>query len=441
VLPGRDEPAGAAELLTLAPGIWRSVWAVFGWFNVVVAEPVHWFYTALAVAAAGGWLAGCLPRRAGLRHALRGAAVALLGLWLLAIVLATARWAQVNYAQGRLLFPAIASLAVLLAVGILAWWPVRSHGFIAVGLGTALAGLAAVVPFAWIVPAYAPPAPLAADAAIPNGRDVRFDNGVVLLGYTMTPTTVHVGDAVDVTLFWRADAPLERNYSVFLHGTDTDELLQVQRDSYPGMGNLPTRAWAPGAVYPDRHRLVIPPTVLAPAQLRIDVGLYDVETGVRLTRAGDDAPTLGALSVAPRPGAGGLPHARRVEFDGKIALLGFDLDRTRLTPGESLELVLWWEALRPLDADYVVFAHLILPPDAVWAQQDQMPQAGGAPTSTWVPGRRVEDRRRIELPAGAPPGNYQVAIGLYDKDSYERLPVQFDDRAVILAQVKVEHNP
>lgn len=122
------------------------------------------------------------------------------------------------------------------------------------------------------------------------------------------------------------------------------------------------------------------------------------------------------------------PHAWRVECDGKIILLGFDLDRTRLAPGEARELALWWATLRPLDADDVAFAHLIPPPDAVWAQQEQMLRAGGASTSTWAP-------RAPHRVAG------QVAIGLYDKDSYEGLPVQCDDCAVILAQVKVEHNP
>ena len=37
ILP-RANPPTAAELLARAQGIWRSYWAVFGWFNVVVDD-------------------------------------------------------------------------------------------------------------------------------------------------------------------------------------------------------------------------------------------------------------------------------------------------------------------------------------------------------------------------------------------------------------------
>jgi hypothetical protein len=88
--------------------------------------------------------------------------------------------------------------------------------------------------------------------------------------------------------------------------------------------------------------------------------------------------------------------------------------------------------------DYKVFVHLMLPPDAVWAQQDRQPQDGAARTSTWVPGQAVQDQYLLTVPLDAPPGIYDVAVGLYDEDTYDRLQINNDDLPIILARVRVE---
>jgi hypothetical protein len=73
----------------------------------------------------------------------------------------------------------------------------------------------------------------------------------------------------------------------------------------------------------------------------------------------------------------------------------------------------------------------------VWAQKDEQPQDGNAPTSTWRRGQQIEDRFVIDLPAEMPPGLYTVEIGLYDPDSGERLKVNLSDAGVVLGQVRV----
>jgi len=440
-LPARTAPAGAAELLSLVPGVWRSFWAVFGWFNVVADEWVYWLYTALALAGVLGWLVipPFHPRNRKIPFS-RDAAI-LLVLWSGAVGLSLVRWAQINYPQGRLLFPAIAAAMPLLALGLLAWWPPAWHRWVAGVVAGGLLTLAAIAPFAWITPAYARPALLAASAAVPNAIDQPVGESIHLLGYTLEPAAVQPGEPIDITLYWQTTAPLTQDYSVFLHATDDAGILQAQRDSYPGLGNFPTRLWPVGAIIPDRHRLIVPRTVTAPARLRFDVGLYDHASGARLPIAAGDAFTLGDVSVLPGSTASGLPNATQINFGDKVALVGYALDRRTLQPGDTLHLTLWWEGLAPMDRDYVVFTHLVLPPDAVWAQQDAMPQGGAARTSTWSVGQRVEDHFALSLPPEAPPGDYTVAIGLYDKDSYARLPVGHSDADVVLGRVKVEARP
>ncbi len=130
-VPPQGEPAGIAELLALAPGVWRSTWAVFGWFNVLAAPWVYWLYTLLVVLAGVGWLLGAVGRRQQLRVAIQIKPVLLLVIWLALVSIAVGRWAQVSYAQGRLLFPALAALVTLMAGGLLAYWPLRWQAVIA----------------------------------------------------------------------------------------------------------------------------------------------------------------------------------------------------------------------------------------------------------------------------------------------------------------------
>jgi hypothetical protein len=326
----------------------------------------------------------------------------------------------------------------LLAVGLLVWWPRAWQRWVTSAIAVGMLTLAASAPFVWIAPAYASPALLAAGSPVTNPVDQHFGPDIQLVGYTLEPASVQPGEALDVTLYWRTAAPLTKDYSVFLHATDDAGILQAQRDSYPGLGNLPTSQWPVGALIPDRHRLIVPRTVSAPSRLGIDVGLYDFASGDRLPVAGGDKFLLDAVSVLPGHSTSGLPNATEINFDDKVALVGYEIDRRTLQPGDTLQLTLWWEGLAPMDRDYVVFTHLVLPPEAVWAQKDAMPQDGAARTSTWTVGQRVEDQYSLKLPAEAPPGDYTVAIGLYDKDTYDRLPVGHNVADVVIGRVKVE---
>jgi hypothetical protein len=102
-VPPQAAPATLAELLALAPGVWRSTWAVFGWFNVLAAPWLYGLYTLLAGWRL--WMARGRDRAAG-AGACRGApgAAALLVFWLGVVGVAVVRWAQISYAQGRLVF-------------------------------------------------------------------------------------------------------------------------------------------------------------------------------------------------------------------------------------------------------------------------------------------------------------------------------------------------
>ncbi len=438
LLPARTEAAGPAELWALAPGVWRSTWAVFGWFNVKVDDWVYWLYSLLTLAGLGGWLVVALRRERRQAGQLSWLTAALALLWSFAVGLALVRWAQINYPQGRLLFPALAAAMPLLAVGLLAWWPLAWQTAVAASGALGMAILAAAVPFLWIAPVYAPPPLAAPAAALPNPVAKAVGAHVQLIGYIYDSGPLRPGDEFDITLYWRSDALLPVDYSVFVHLVDELDIVQAQSDSHPAQGSRPTSGWAAGDIVVDRHRLRLPAGLPAPGRLRVEVGMYEYASGVRLPTVQGDSLSLGAVAVAPLQSAAGIPNPIHINFDDKIALVGYNVDQRSLHRGDALGLSLWWEGLAAMERDYAVFIHLTLPPDAVWAQQDRMPQDGAAPTSIWKIGQVVEDRYELTVPVDAPPGIYAVGIGLYDKDSQERLAVNFDDADVVLTHVRVE---
>ncbi|MEM7536875.1 MAG: glycosyltransferase family 39 protein [Chloroflexota bacterium] len=489
VLPARPEPLRLDELWTLAPGVWRSFWGVFGWFNIV-AEP--WFYAVYnwicivgfsgAIIGVFMWLLRSLPNPLLLGEGIASRAsdsnlgagtvdnslgegtapppnkerlgrgvlhqVILLLFWLTGMILLLAYWGQVNYPQGRLLFPAVGALMPLLAWGLLNWMPSILQWSVSVILSIGLFILAVYAPFRWIVPTYATPPLMAADTTLPTPVDVQFGPAEApvarLVGYDLRQDEATPGEPVELTLYWQAMTSVSSNYSIFLHATDDVGILQAQRDTYPAKGSLVTSEWPLDQMIVDQHRLDIPTTAHAPARLRFDIGLYTFETGQRLpirvkaTPESDIADvgevwTLGYVALQPST-TEALPT---INFDDTIALVDYQLDKRTVTAGETLTLTLQWEALIDLADDYKVFTHLVLPPGAVWAQDDQTPQDGQSPTSTWVEGQRVDDTYLLTLPENAPSGTYFVEVGLYHEQTWERLRVNLSTKGVVLGHVKV----
>jgi len=89
--------------------------------------------------------------------------------------------------------------------------------------------------------------------------------------------------------------------------------------------------------------------------------------------------------------------------------------------GAALPFVLYWQADQSVDTSYTVFTQLLDSAGRIVAQQDNVPVMGLAPTDTWQPGVIVRDPYRLEIPASAAPGLYELQIGLYNAAG--RLPV------------------
>jgi mannosyltransferase len=119
----------------------------------------------------------------------------------------------------------------------------------------------------------------------------------------------------------------------------------------------------------------------------------------------------------------GLPLA---QLDGMVQLLDYRLsyEKTPVKPGDVLYLSLYWQSDAPLTVSYKVFTHLLDATGWMRGQRDNPPVGGTYPTTEWQPGEVIVDRYEIAIPPDAPPGNYRLAVGMYDGTTLERLPVQ-----------------
>jgi len=148
-----------------------------------------------------------------------------------------------------------------------------------------------------------------------------------------------------------------------------------------------------------------------------------------------------ALSLYVMPGAPTIQHAAHATLGENIRLVGYDLDRAQIAPGETLQLTLHWQTAAPIGQSYKVFTHLIgaMNPatnSPVWAQMDGEPVGGSRPTSTWQVGETMDDRYGLLVPADAPPGEYSLEVGMYDPATLVRLPVR-DENGARVAEDRV----
>ncbi|MCK4832233.1 MAG: hypothetical protein KAS81_05670, partial [Anaerolineales bacterium] len=145
----------------------------------------------------------------------------------------------------------------------------------------------------------------------------------------------------------------------------------------------------------------------------------------------DDVPYVWVYKVGPLIDETTIAHAVHADVGHDLRLLGYALDPARAPPGETVRLTLYWEAIHEPPGDYTVFTHLLDPAGRLRGQKDNQPQGGMYPTHLWDEGERVQDEYELIIAPDAPPGTYQIAVGMYQLSTLRRLPV-FDRNGSLL---------
>ncbi len=110
-------------------------------------------------------------------------------------------------------------------------------------------------------------------------------------------------------------------------------------------------------------------------------------------------------------------------FNSQARLVGLDADTTQVAPGDTINTRLYWQAQAEFQQNYTMFVHLIGPDGLLYGQVDHIPGAGAYPTTGWLPGEYIADEYAIPVAQNAPPGDYQLIVGLYDPDTGQRLTI------------------
>jgi len=131
------------------------------------------------------------------------------------------------------------------------------------------------------------PDPRCFSFGIQNIRLVRFaleanlSNNAMLLGYDSKHTEVRAGDALELVLYWRALAPTDEPYTVFVHLIDNKGRIWGQMDNQPVLGTRPTTGWVPGEILRDEY-IVLVDKATPPGNYRLEIGMYLLRTMQRL---------------------------------------------------------------------------------------------------------------------------------------------------------------
>lgn len=116
-----------------------------------------------------------------------------------------------------------------------------------------------------------------------------------------------------------------------------------------------------------------------------------------------------------------IGYPLQVDLGDRVRLLEYDLDHSTVKRGDTIRLTLYWQALKEMGEDYTVFTHLLGKGNLIWGQMDSQPLGSLLPTSAWFVGMIVADHYDIAVAPNAPPGEYQIEVGMYLLKTMERL--------------------
>jgi hypothetical protein len=406
-----------AELISLWPEIERTFWASFGWGQIRVAD---WVYIVLRW---GRYLAmaGLVFLLLKSRSAAMVKRVGFLVVWLLVGLGMLFQWISLvgSVSHARLLFPALPAIAILGALGLGQWVPDSQDQ-------------------RWrlILPAYTPPPPLQ-PSQVPThlpALNLTYAGGLRLLAADVPVEVVKPGETFSVDLFWQGVAGLDKNYSVFIRVLDTTGAVIAGRDTYPGLGLLPTKHWPPGKIVKDHYPLTIPSDFSnGPLVANIVVGLFDFESETRagfpaINEAGEVVnPLVARVKIIPQVWPDIEPsHPLEVVFGDNIHLAGYDW-----ACSQNCRLTLYWTPQGAPSAAYTVFIqHWV--GDTQVAGFDGPSREGAYPTDWWAVDEVIIDRHQLPLLSEG-----TLLVGLYDLESGLRVPilaadVEHRDQALVI---------
>ncbi len=422
-IAGGDRGFTLLQVLAESDGLWRSLFAVFGWFNLLAPAWVYWVWNGLVLVGVLGILRrGTRDWKLVKANSLQSPVSIFIKNNLLSLLLFG--WVMTVYAglvlfmlrtpagQGRLLFPAILPLALGLAHGLASWrW--QAICWLAPGLA-----LLTTVYSLWgvIAPAYRPPPILAHLPGEATRLNQEMGAGLTLLGVAMETETAVPGDTIWFTLYWKADAIPQIPPELVVNILGRSLTPIGGSHSYHGRGLFPATEWPTQVIVADRMGVRLAETIETPVLAPLFVRLVD---DVSL-----DPPSVPVSSVKVVPMA--WPEQSEVvlaEIGGAVQLTAVSSPPPQANPGDTIEIEVTWQVIALPKANWTTLLHLAEPNQPPLATGDSPPLNGHYPTRVWADGEVFSDSYTLTIPDDVPDGRYPLWIGMYHSETLERLPL------------------
>lgn len=416
--------------------VFRSAWIWLGWGTVRPNYDVYEAIFAMALVALAGLGLNVYRWRQERNKLLADGPVLLflLVLFLVSSAVFLEIWMhRVVAPYGRLLYPAIGVIAVLLILG---WHAL--HRVLPLIPIVFLMGLSVLTPTEVIRPAYRPPQPLTLQevAALKPTLSVRFgptaENAFAeLVHLDVQKRSAQSGEMIPVRLCWRTLGTADRDYSILAHVVGPQNRVVAGRRTYPGLGAFPTSTWQAGSVFCDLVQIKVPEKqTIEPLVYDVEIAMIDQSTGQRLPIFDGNGNLMESAFLAKvhvhSDEAGGR-EASLTPGGPALQLVGSTVENRAWRAGQTASFSLRWAAASAVDKDYQVFVHLRDPQSGdIVDQADGPPVDGWYPTSWWPTGETIVDERLFAVGEDVPPGAYDLVAGLYDLQNGQRFGDEYD---------------
>jgi hypothetical protein len=281
----------------LFKGVFRSFW--LGWIGIAFDPIIYWLIGAACALGLAGFVAWLVRRWRALDGGARWTLI-LLGLHACITLASLVQWTAtvLGTDQGRLIFPILPAVMLILVAGW-AWWARgRFQHWVLGALVAGMLALAILAPIRYIGPVHAP-APAASQTELDAATPLNVDwDGVRLLGYRLEGNEVQAGGKLVLHLYWQALYPIDRDLMALVQLVDQGGQFLMYVDGSPTAGRDTTDRWPAGIPLASRHSLSVP-GYGEPGEYALTIGLHPFGERAWLPVTGPDGSPLGDHLVLP----------------------------------------------------------------------------------------------------------------------------------------------